>query len=203
MASAQARRSNADLGITREVQDEFAFESQQRAAKAATDGPVRRRDRAAARRDQGEGQARRRRGPDAGARARPGRTRAATASRRRSGSDPPAELTPDPKRFSPYVTGDVPFTLVERDEPIRADTTMAAMAKLPPLDHGGTVTAGNAPGVNDGAAALVLTERGVRARHGHEAVGRRSSITPPPRGIPPISRSRRRWRFRSCSSSVA
>ena len=45
----------------------------------------------------------------------------------------------------------------ERDEPIRADTTAAALAKLKPaFKADGTVTAGNAPGVNDGAAALVI-----------------------------------------------
>jgi acetyl-CoA C-acetyltransferase len=42
------------------------------------------------------------------------------------------------------------------DEPVRADASLAALAKLRPLDPGGTVTAGNAPGVNDGAAALVI-----------------------------------------------
>jgi acetyl-CoA C-acetyltransferase len=49
-------------------------------------------------------------------------------------------------------------TLVERDEDIRPETTLEALAKLRPafLKEGGTVTAGNASGINDGAAALVL-----------------------------------------------
>ena len=47
--------------------------------------------------------------------------------------------------------------VVDRDEPVRADTTRAALAKLTPaFTADGTVTAGNAPGVNDGAAALVV-----------------------------------------------
>lgn len=49
-------------------------------------------------------------------------------------------------------------TLFERDEAIRADSTLEALAKLrPAFDKSGSVTAGNAPGVNDGAAAMVLT----------------------------------------------
>jgi acetyl-CoA C-acetyltransferase len=47
--------------------------------------------------------------------------------------------------------------IVDRDEPIRADTTSAALAALKPaFKKDGTVTAGNAPGVNDGASALVV-----------------------------------------------
>lgn len=53
------------------------------------------------------------------------------------------------KKGSPLV--------VDRDEPIRADTTIDALGKLKPaFKEDGTVTAGNAPGVNDGAAALVV-----------------------------------------------
>ena len=47
--------------------------------------------------------------------------------------------------------------VVDRDEGIRADTTVASLAALKPaFKEGGTVTAGNAPGVNDGASALVV-----------------------------------------------
>jgi acetyl-CoA C-acetyltransferase len=47
--------------------------------------------------------------------------------------------------------------VVDRDEPIRADTSVEALAALKPaFKRDGTVTAGNAPGVNDGAAALVV-----------------------------------------------
>lgn len=48
-------------------------------------------------------------------------------------------------------------TVVERDESVRPDTTVESLSKLRELDvEGGGVTAGNAPGVNDGATALVL-----------------------------------------------
>ena len=47
---------------------------------------------------------------------------------------------------------------VDTDERPRRDTTLEALAKLPPVyKEGGTVTAGNASGLNDGAAALVVT----------------------------------------------
>jgi 3-oxoadipyl-CoA thiolase len=47
--------------------------------------------------------------------------------------------------------------VVERDEQPRPDTTLEGLAKLKPVvREGGTVTAGNASGINDGAAALLL-----------------------------------------------
>ena len=99
------------------------------------------------------------------------RSRRATASRRRSAAahrrsgstSRRKRWSPIRARYSPYVTGDVPTRRVDRDEPVRADASLEAMAKLKPLDAGGTITAGNAPGVNDGAAALVLAERRLRA----------------------------------------
>ena len=56
--------------------------------------------------------------------------------------------------------------VVDRDESVRADASVEALAKLrPAFDPQGTVTAGNAPGVNDGAAALVVAAADVaRAR---------------------------------------
>src|SRR5215213_4732006 len=46
----------------------------------------------------------------------------------------------------------------DTDEPVREDTSLEALAKLrPAFKESGTVTAGNAPGVNDGASALVVT----------------------------------------------
>ena len=48
-------------------------------------------------------------------------------------------------------------TLFDTDEHVRADTTVEALAKMKPaFQDGGSVTAGNASGLNDGAAALVL-----------------------------------------------
>ena len=50
-----------------------------------------------------------------------------------------------------------PPVIVDRDEPIRAEATVEALAALKPaFKKDGTVTAGNAPGVNDGASALVV-----------------------------------------------
>ena len=49
--------------------------------------------------------------------------------------------------------------IFDTDETVRDDTSMEALGKLKPAfkKEGGTVTAGNAPGVNDGASALVIT----------------------------------------------
>ncbi len=57
---------------------------------------------------------------------------------------------------------------VERDEHPRADTTLEALAKLKASFRrdGGTVTAGNASGVNDGAAALIVASEAAARRHG-------------------------------------
>ena len=53
-----------------------------------------------------------------------------------------------------------PRLRVERDESIRPDTTLEKLAELKPaFDRDGTVTAGNAPGLSDGASALVLMSR--------------------------------------------
>ena len=58
-------------------------------------------------------------------------------------------------------------TTVEQDESPRADTTMEALAKLKPaFQKDGTVTAGNAPGLNDGASALVVTSLAYAQAHG-------------------------------------
>jgi 3-oxoadipyl-CoA thiolase len=56
--------------------------------------------------------------------------------------------------------------IVERDEHPR-ETTLQALAKLPtPFRAGGTITAGNASGVNDGACALVLASEKAARQHG-------------------------------------
>ena len=55
----------------------------------------------------------------------------------------------------------------DADETIRADASIDALARLAPaFKKDGTVTAGNAPGVNDGAAALVVTSAALAARLG-------------------------------------
>ncbi len=51
-----------------------------------------------------------------------------------------------------------PAIVFDTDEAVRADTSLESLGKLKPaFKEGGTVTAGNAPGVNDGASALVVT----------------------------------------------
>ena len=60
-------------------------------------------------------------------------------------------------------------TVVEIDEAPRRDTTLEALAKLPPMyDKEGSHTAGNAPGVNDGAGALVLASEQWASANGRE-----------------------------------
>ena len=63
--------------------------------------------------------------------------------------------------------------LVEQDEHPRASTTLEALAKLPtPFREGGTVTAGNASGVNDGACAMLVANEAAAERHGLEPIAR-------------------------------
>ncbi|HJQ25662.1 MAG TPA: acetyl-CoA C-acetyltransferase [Blastocatellia bacterium] len=63
--------------------------------------------------------------------------------------------------------------VVRADEGPREDTSLAALAKLKPaFKPGGTVTAGNAPGVNDGAAALVVTSEELARRLGRKPMAR-------------------------------
>ena len=63
--------------------------------------------------------------------------------------------------------------VVDTDEHPRADTTLEALAKLPtPFRQGGTVTAGNASGVNDGAAALIIASEAAARKHGLTPIAR-------------------------------
>jgi len=64
--------------------------------------------------------------------------------------------------------------VLDYDEPVRPETTVESLAKLRPAfkKDGGTVTAGNAPGVNDGASALVVTSAENAAAAGIEPLGR-------------------------------
>ena len=61
--------------------------------------------------------------------------------------------------------------VVTQDEHPRA-TTVEALAKLKPLFAGGSVTAGNASGVNDGAAALIIASEAAARRHGLTPIAR-------------------------------
>jgi acetyl-CoA C-acetyltransferase len=70
------------------------------------------------------------------------------------------------------VPGRKEDVVVELDEAPRPDTTLESLAKLPALFvKDGTHTAGNAPGVNDGAGALVVASEAWAQAHGREALG--------------------------------
>jgi 3-oxoadipyl-CoA thiolase len=81
---------------------------------------------------------------------------------------------------------------VDKDEHPRTDTTLEALARLKPIvRQGGTVTAGNASGVNDGAAALILASAEAAEKHGLKPLARvlgLASAGVPPRimGIGPV-----------------
>ena len=65
------------------------------------------------------------------------------------------------------------LVIVDADEHPRAETTLERLASLPtPFRDGGTVTVGNASGVNDGAAALVVASEEAAKKHGLEPVAR-------------------------------
>jgi acetyl-CoA C-acetyltransferase len=66
----------------------------------------------------------------------------------------------------------VPVGGVTADEGIRRDTSLESLAKLKPVfDSDGTTTAGNAPGVNDGASCVVVTSEEFAQRRGLEVLG--------------------------------
>ena len=102
------------FGLSREAQDQFAAESQQKAAKAQAEGKF---------------------------------------------ADEIVPVTIKNKK------GDI---VVDKDEFIRPDTTAETLAKLRPAfkQDGGSVTAGNASGINDGAAAVLLMTRAEAEKRG-------------------------------------
>ena len=88
-------------------------------------------------------------------------------------------------------------TVVEDDEYIRHDTDEATLARLrPAFLKDGSVTAGNASGINDGAAAVVLMRAGAAADEGMRPLGRvvswaQSGVDPAIMGSGPIPASRK------------
>jgi acetyl-CoA C-acetyltransferase len=60
----------------------------------------------------------------------------------------------------------MPPVVVDQDEHPRADASAASLEKLKPLFEGGVVTAGNASGINDGAAALLIGSRAAGEKTG-------------------------------------
>lgn len=65
------------------------------------------------------------------------------------------------------LKGKAGTTLFAKDEANRPDTTLEGLAKLKPaFRRDGTITAGNAPGINSGAAAMIVADRAVAEKHG-------------------------------------
>ncbi len=165
--AAQGSKVATELGPTREEQDRFAFESHRRAGAAHAAGhfageivPVKVASKA---KDK----------VVVDHLPRQGRVRVPAsvgAPNHVWEHEPSDEFTLDYASYAPFVTGDQPHVVVDRDESVRADASMEAMAKLRPLERNGTVTAGNAPGVNDGAAAMILADAEYAAQHGYEAL---------------------------------
>jgi len=88
-------------------------------------------------------------------------------------------------------------TAYSTDEHFRANCTLADMVKLKPafLKENGTVTAGNASGINDAAAALVLMERSVAEKRGLKPMARlvayaHAGVDPKYMGIGPVPASK-------------
>ena len=83
-------------------------------------------------------------------------------------------------------------TVFDTDEHVRHDATFADFSKLKAVfQKDGTVTPGNASGINDGAAAVVLMERGIAEKRGAKPLGRLVSygfagVDPKMMGIGPV-----------------
>jgi acetyl-CoA acetyltransferase family protein len=112
-----------------------------------------------------------------------------------------AKLACEQNRFDAEM---VPITLKSRkgetvfscDEHMRPDTTLESLGKLKPyFKEGGTVTAGNASGIGDGAAAVMISSAGWADRNGVKPIGRLVSwgiagVEPKHMGIGPVPASR-------------
>jgi acetyl-CoA C-acetyltransferase len=131
-------------GITREMQDQLAIESQRRAVRAIAEGRFQ------------------------------------------------SQIVPV------EVAGRKGTTLFDMDEHVRGDVTAEQLAKMRPafrIDGTGTVTAGNASGLNDGAAALVLaTDSGIKS-HGLQPMARlvsyaHAGVDPKLMGLGPVPATR-------------
>jgi len=94
------------------------------------------------------------------------------------------------------IPGKAGPTIVDRDEHPR-DTTLEALAKLKPVvREGGTVTAGNASGVNDGSVALIIASEAAIKRHGLTPRARilgyaTAGVAPRVMGIGPVPATQR------------
>ena len=99
------------------------------------------------------------------------RTAAAQAAKRFDAEIVPCSAT---MKHVDKASGEVTFrdVTLAADEGARPDTTLAGLAALKPVYAGGTVTAGNASQLSDGASACVVIEAGVAARRGLTPLGR-------------------------------
>lgn len=85
-----------------------------------------------------------------------------------------------------------PCKIVSQDEHMRPDTTIEALAKLPtPFREGGTVTAGNASGINDGSCAMFVASEAAASRFGLSPIARvvgtaAAGVLPEVMGVGPI-----------------
>ncbi|MGE5339442.1 MAG: beta-ketothiolase BktB [Gemmatimonadota bacterium] len=91
------------------------------------------------------------------------------------------------------IKGKKGTAMFDTDEHFRADATLEDMAKLKPVfvKENGTVTAGNASGINDGAGAVVLMERSVADKRGLKPLARlvaygHAGVDPKYMGIGPV-----------------
>lgn len=88
-------------------------------------------------------------------------------------------------------------SVFDQDEHVRANATLAELAAMrTAFQKNGSVTAGNASGINDGAAALVLMERGAAERRGVQPLARlvsyaHAGVDPKYMGIGPVPASRK------------
>ena len=170
MATQGSKVAN-ELQLTREEQDAYAYESHRRATQAQQSGayaaemvPVRVATKA-------KGKIVLDKLPE------PARARVPVSAGSSNGNaddvwthEPSKEFTLDYGTWAPFVTGDVPNAPVDKDEAVRGDASLETMAKLKPLEKDGTITAGNAPGVNDGAGALVLASADYAASKGYKPI---------------------------------
>ena len=115
--------------------------------------------------------------------------RAAAASRQAFFADEIVAVT---------ITGKKGTTMeIAADEHPRPETTLEGLARLGPIVRpGGTVTAGNASGINDGAAALLIASEAAAARHGLTPLARIVSsavagVAPRVMGIGPVPATRK------------
>jgi acetyl-CoA C-acetyltransferase len=104
-----------------------------------------------------------------------------------AGEISPVEMPPTRKGPMPAVT---------EDEHPRPTTDLATLAKMRPLYEGGVTTAGNASGVNDGAAALIVASREAGDKAGAKPIARviasaAAGVPPQIMGIGPVAASKK------------